>query len=59
MIRAGDSASGPFTDDSAAETVGTTTTFTLAGATARYYVLWITKLPPTRKVKVSEITAMR
>ncbi len=60
VIRAGDSASGPFTDDSATETVGTTTTFTLAGTTARYYVLWITELSPSpHRVKVSEVTATR
>jgi eukaryotic-like serine/threonine-protein kinase len=59
VIRAGDSASGPFTDDSATETVGPTTSFTLAGATARYYVLWITELPPGRSAKVGEVTATR
>jgi eukaryotic-like serine/threonine-protein kinase len=59
VVRAGDSRSGPFGDDSAAETVGTTTTFALQGATARYYVLWITRLPPARRVQVGEVTATR
>jgi eukaryotic-like serine/threonine-protein kinase len=59
-VLAGDSESGPFsTTDSATETVGPTTTFTLQGATARYYCLWITELPPGRVAKVTEVAASR
>jgi eukaryotic-like serine/threonine-protein kinase len=57
-VLAGDSASGPFsTTDSALETVGATTTFSLQGATARYYCLWITELPPGGVAKVTEVAA--
>ncbi len=55
-ILAGDSESGPFTDDSSSETVGTSTTFDLNGATARYYVVWITSLPPGDVAHVNEAT---
>jgi hypothetical protein len=58
-VRAGDTQNGPFTPDSASQTVGTATTFDLRGATARYYVLWITRLPPGRKAEVSEVAATR
>jgi eukaryotic-like serine/threonine-protein kinase len=56
-IRAGGSPQGPFTDDSSAQTVGATTTFTLRGATAQYYVVWITRLPSGGKAEISEVTA--
>jgi eukaryotic-like serine/threonine-protein kinase len=58
-VLAGDSQSGPFTADAETQTVGTRTTFTLQGATARYYVLWVTRLPPGRRVRVDEVTASR
>ena len=48
-IQAGDSPTGAFAADSSSQTVnGTTATFTLDGKTARYYVVWITQLPPER-----------
>jgi len=56
-IRAGDSAQGPFTDDSASQTVGSATTFHLAGRTAQYYVVWITRLPPGGKAEISEVSS--
>jgi serine/threonine-protein kinase len=56
-ILSGDSESGPFADDSSAETVGASTTFDLNGATARYYVVWITALPPGDVAHVNEATA--
>ena len=56
-IRAGDSAQGPFADDSASQTVGSTTTFHLAGKTAQYYVVWITRLPPGGKAEISEVSS--
>ena len=59
-IKSGSSQSGPFSSDSAAKTVGSSTTFTLNGATAQYYVVWITSLPSTAEgymAKISEVTA--
>jgi serine/threonine-protein kinase len=56
-IQAGSSPSGPFSDDSAVRTVNGRTTFTLHGAKARYYVVWLTGLPPGRTVHVNEVTA--
>jgi tRNA A-37 threonylcarbamoyl transferase component Bud32 len=56
-VRAGNSPSGPFTPDSSSQTVGGRTTFTLNGTTARYWVLWITYLPPGNYVRVSEVRA--
>jgi predicted Ser/Thr protein kinase len=58
-ILAGDGESGPFAGDSSTQTVGARTTFDLNGTTARYYVVWITLLPPGRTVAVSEVTATR
>ena len=57
QIKAGSSQNGPFTDDSPPETVGATTTFHLTGATARYYVVWITRLPGGGKAEISEVTS--
>ena len=58
-IKAGDSSSGGFADDSSVRTVGARTTFQLAGATARYYVVWITMLPPGDTAHVNEVSATR
>jgi serine/threonine-protein kinase len=55
-ILAGGSPDGPFTQDSAAQRVNGSTTFDLNGANARYYVLWITRLPPGNKAEVDEVT---
>ena len=61
QILAGDSPDGGFTADSSApEQVSDTTTFTLDGRTARYYVVLITSLPSTPDgymAKISEVTA--
>jgi hypothetical protein len=47
QIRAGNTAQGPFHAVSAARTVTESTSFALnADGAARYYVVWITKLPP-------------
>lgn len=59
QVYAGDSATGPFHDDSASQTLGATTAFALSGATARYYVVWITQLPPGDVAHVNEVTASR
>jgi len=56
-IMSGDSVSGPFSDGSPSQTVGRSATFTLNGATARYYVVWITALPPGDVAHVNEVTA--
>ena len=45
MYASGSSQSGPFAPVSPLETVGSTTTFRVGGGAARYYVVWITKLP--------------
>ena len=58
-ILAGNSPNSGLVRDSAAQTVGGSTTFTLQGATARYYVLWISRLPPGDKAEVNQITASR
>jgi hypothetical protein len=56
-IQAGDSASGPFADNSPAKTVNGTTTFTLHGTTARYYLVWLTSLPSGDVAHVNEVKA--
>jgi eukaryotic-like serine/threonine-protein kinase len=56
-IQSGDSPTGPFTTDSSSRTVDDTTTFALDGNTGRYYVVWITQLPPQRSAQISEVTA--
>ncbi len=57
QIQAGSSPNGPFAADSATQTVSSTTTFHLNGATAQYYVVWITQLPPGGKAEISEVTS--
>jgi serine/threonine-protein kinase len=56
-IEAGDSQTGPFRVDSSSQTVLSTTTFALNGATAQYYVVWITQLPPGNRAQISEVKA--
>jgi hypothetical protein len=56
-IQAGPSSSGTFTDDSSSQIVNRTTTFTLDGQMAQYYVVWVTELPPTGRAEISEVTA--
>ncbi len=57
QIRDGSSSSGSFSPDSSTKTVDGTTTFTLNSATAQYYVVWITELPPGNRAEISEVTA--
>ena len=57
LIESGSSPSGPFTPVSGTRTVNASTTFTLSGATARYYVVWITNLGSHASVDVNEVTA--
>jgi len=56
-ILAGDSLGAQPPADSASKTVAGRTTFMLNGAKARYYVLWITRLPPGGVAHVNEVTA--
>jgi putative copper export protein len=58
-VLATSSQSGHAAVDSAQQTATSQTTFTLHGATARYYILWITRLPPGNTARVSEIKAYR
>ncbi len=59
VVRAGNSSGGPFADDSATRTGGTTTTFDLNGKQARYYLVWITSLGGSSAVRINEVTATR
>ena len=56
-IQVGDSQSGPFITDSSSQTVDATTTFTLSGKSGRFFVVWITQLPPDGRAEISEVTA--
>ena len=56
QILSGDSPGSGFAADSAKQTVSDVTTFTLSGRSARYYVVWITLLPPGGKAEISEVT---
>jgi serine/threonine-protein kinase len=58
-IQTGASASGPFPDDSSTQTVNGTTTFALHGTPARYFVVWLTSLPPGNTAHINEIRARR
>jgi len=58
-VLAGDSPSGPFSSDSGPENVGMSTTFALSGRSARYYVVWITRLPTGNKAEISEVAGRR
>ena len=56
-IFSGNSSSGGFTADSKSQTAALNTTFSLKGASARYYVVWITDLGPNSSVELNEVTA--
>jgi serine/threonine-protein kinase len=57
VVKSGDSSSGPFATDSAEQTGSATTTFTLEGNEARYYLIWLTNLGPEDQVRINEVTA--
>ena len=59
VIESGASESGPFTPDSRSQVGGTKTVFTLDGATARYYLIWITSLGGRESVRINEVTGSR
>jgi len=56
-IQSGNSSTGGFAADASSKTVKATTTFTLNGQSARYYVVWVTQLPPGLRAEISEVTA--
>ena len=57
-IQVGDATDGPFRDVSVSQTVTGRTTFDLNGARGRYFVVWITSLPPsTDSAHVNEVKA--
>jgi serine/threonine-protein kinase len=56
-IRAGASPTGPWTTVAPGKTVAGTTTFTLSGADARYYMVWITDLGGMSVAHVNEVRA--
>jgi hypothetical protein len=56
-ILVGDAPTGGFSDDSDPELVGASTTFTLAGRSGSYYVVWLTSLPPGGVAHVNEVRA--
>ena len=57
VIKSGNSSAGTFTKDSDPRTGGSSTTFSLGGNAARYYVVWITDLGPSASVEINEVTA--
>jgi serine/threonine-protein kinase len=57
QIQDGSASSGPFVPDSSIRTVNGSTTFKLDGKSGRYYVVWITRLPPGAVGHVNEVTA--
>jgi predicted Ser/Thr protein kinase len=59
VIRGGDSASGPFPDYlSSPETATGQTQFVLHGGKHRYYLIWITALPPANgTVRINDVNA--
>jgi serine/threonine protein kinase len=56
-IESGSSPSGPFAPVTGSKTVNASTAFALSGATARYYVVWITSLGSHASVDVNEVKA--
>jgi serine/threonine-protein kinase len=57
QIQDGSASTGPFAPDSSIRTVNGSTTFKLDGKSGRYYVVWITQLPPGAVAHVNEVTA--
>ena len=57
IIKSSQSSTGRFARVSGAEMVGSRTTFSLHGAAARYYLVWITSLPSGGVAHVNEVTA--
>ncbi|MDQ5821867.1 MAG: hypothetical protein M3540_10535, partial [Actinomycetota bacterium] len=58
-IQAGQSRLGPFDPVSPERTLGPRTAFTIKSPTARYYVVWITEIPPFAAASISEVGGRR
>jgi hypothetical protein len=56
-ILAGNTVGTAMKVDAAKQTVGAATTFDLGGATARYYIVWITNLGSNSSVRIEDVTA--
>jgi serine/threonine protein kinase len=56
-ILAGNTVGTTLKIDSSKQSVGSSTTFSLHGAKARYYIVWITDLGSNSSVRVNEVTA--
>ena len=56
-ILAGNSVGAKMSVDSTKQTVGSSLTFNLRGAKARYYIVWITDLGSNASVRINEVTA--
>jgi serine/threonine protein kinase len=56
VVKSGQSATGPFVPVSGSQTVGSSTTFSLSGSAARYYVIWITQLPTGGSAHINEVS---
>jgi hypothetical protein len=56
-IQAGNSEQGPFSTVGDSQTVASQTTYDLHGAKARYFVIWITRVPSSGQAHVNEVTA--
>ncbi|MDP9285491.1 MAG: protein kinase [Actinomycetota bacterium] len=58
VIRGGDSAPGPFPDYLSASQLATSQTqFVLQGGKDRYYLIWITSLPPGLVARINDVQA--
>ena len=59
VIHAGDSAGGPFNATvSASQSATRRTPYAIHGDKHRYYLIWITRLPPTYdSVRINEVSA--
>jgi eukaryotic-like serine/threonine-protein kinase len=58
-ILAGNSLDSTLKIDSSKQQVGGSTTFSLRGATARYFIVWITDLGGLKSARINEVTAKR
>ena len=57
VIKDGPSPNSSFTTVSASKVVGRSTTYSITGGKARYYLVWITSLGQNESVHVNEVTA--
>jgi serine/threonine protein kinase len=57
VIKSGGSPNGPFTPVSSTGTIGSSTTFSLHGDSAQYYLIWLTSLPSSGVAHINEVSA--